>query len=98
MVSGKMASATLTPPHPPHPHLRYVHWIHMKCSCCRNPWCYVYVVMSTGTGVSTRPAQSEEPAIHPTAHVRDSQLGPWTAVGARTSAVLARGKCTWLPV
>jgi phosphonate metabolism protein (transferase hexapeptide repeat family) len=41
--------------------------------------------MSTGTGVSTRPALSEEPAIHPTANVRDSQLGPWTAVGARTT-------------
>lgn len=32
-----------------------------------------------------RPPLSEEPAIHPTANVRDSTLGPWTAVGARTS-------------
>ena len=32
-----------------------------------------------------RQALSEEPAIHPTAHVRDSELGAWTAVGARTS-------------
>jgi hypothetical protein len=32
-----------------------------------------------------RPALSEEPAVHPTAQVRDSRLGPWTAVGARTT-------------
>jgi phosphonate metabolism protein (transferase hexapeptide repeat family) len=46
---------------------------------------YVYVVMSTQAAVLKRPALSEEPAIHPAANVRDSQLGPWTAVGARTS-------------
>lgn len=28
---------------------------------------------------------STEPTIHPTAHVRDSTLGAWTEVGARTS-------------
>ena len=32
-----------------------------------------------------RPALSEEPAIHPTANVRHSTLGAWTAVGARTN-------------
>jgi phosphonate metabolism protein (transferase hexapeptide repeat family) len=32
-----------------------------------------------------RPGLSQEPAIHPTANVRDSRLGAWTAVGARTS-------------
>jgi phosphonate metabolism protein (transferase hexapeptide repeat family) len=32
-----------------------------------------------------RPALSEEPAVHPTAHIRESKLGAWTAVGARTS-------------
>lgn len=41
--------------------------------------------MSPETAVLKRPALSEEPAIHPSAHVRDSCLGPWTAVGARTT-------------
>jgi len=41
--------------------------------------------MSTQATVAKRPALSEEPAIHPDAHVRESHLGPWTAVGARTS-------------
>ena len=41
--------------------------------------------MATETVAPKRPALSEEPAIHPTANVRDSQLGPWTAVGARTT-------------
>lgn len=40
--------------------------------------------MSTPAPVK-RPELSEEPAIHPTATVRDSRLGAWTAVGARTS-------------
>jgi len=40
--------------------------------------------MSTEAAVN-RPALSEEPAIHPAAHVRDSRLGAWTAVGARTT-------------
>jgi phosphonate metabolism protein (transferase hexapeptide repeat family) len=40
--------------------------------------------MSTETALK-RPALSEEPAIHPTAHIRDSHLGAWTAVGARTT-------------
>ena len=43
------------------------------------PRWYVYVGMSTEAGVLKRAALS---AIHPTAQVRDSQLGPWTAVGA----------------
>jgi phosphonate metabolism protein (transferase hexapeptide repeat family) len=34
---------------------------------------------------SGRPALSEAPAIHPTANVRKSNLGAWTAVGARSS-------------
>ncbi len=41
--------------------------------------------MSTEPVLVKRPALSEEPAIHPTANVRQSQLGAWTAVGARTS-------------
>jgi phosphonate metabolism protein (transferase hexapeptide repeat family) len=41
--------------------------------------------MSTEAAVLKRPELSEQPAIHPTAHVRDSHLGPWTAVGARTT-------------
>jgi phosphonate metabolism protein (transferase hexapeptide repeat family) len=41
--------------------------------------------MSIEAGVLKRPELSEEPAIHPAAHVRDSRLGPWTAVGARTT-------------
>ena len=40
--------------------------------------------MSTEAAVLKRPALAEEPAIHPTANVRDSKLGAWTAVGART--------------
>src|SRR5215470_12915112 len=40
--------------------------------------------MSTEAALK-RPALSEEPAIHPTATVRDSRLGAWTAVGARTT-------------
>jgi len=34
---------------------------------------------------ASRPALSEAPAIHPTANVRKSNLGAWTAVGARSS-------------
>lgn len=41
--------------------------------------------MTAETPALKRPALSEEPAVHPTAHVRESLLGPWTAVGARTS-------------
>jgi phosphonate metabolism protein (transferase hexapeptide repeat family) len=41
--------------------------------------------MSTPVAVLKRPELSEQPAIHPSANVRESQLGPWTAVGARTS-------------
>jgi phosphonate metabolism protein (transferase hexapeptide repeat family) len=41
--------------------------------------------MSSEAAVLKRPALSEEPAIHPTAHVRESKLGAWTAVGARTT-------------
>jgi len=41
--------------------------------------------MSPEPAVLKRPALSEEPAIHPTAHIRESKLGAWTAVGARTS-------------
>ena len=41
--------------------------------------------MSTEAAVVRRPALSEEPAIHPTANVRESTLGAWTAVGARTT-------------
>jgi len=41
--------------------------------------------MSTEAVIAKRPALSEEPAIHPTAHVRESRLGAWTAVGARTT-------------
>ena len=41
--------------------------------------------MSTEAGVLKHAVLSEEPTIHPTAQVRDSQLGPWTAVGARTT-------------
>src|SRR5215471_10604832 len=41
--------------------------------------------MSTEAAALKRPALSEEPAIHPTAHIRDSHLGAWTAVGARTT-------------
>lgn len=41
--------------------------------------------MSTHAAVPKRPALSEEPAIHPTANVRESRLGPWTGVGARTT-------------
>src|SRR5215475_5803903 len=40
--------------------------------------------MSTEAALK-RPALSKEPAIHPTAHIRDSHLGAWTAVGARTT-------------
>jgi phosphonate metabolism protein (transferase hexapeptide repeat family) len=32
-----------------------------------------------------RPPLSENPAVHPTANIRESQLGAWTAVGARTT-------------
>jgi phosphonate metabolism protein (transferase hexapeptide repeat family) len=46
---------------------------------------YVYVVMNTEAVAVKRPALSEEPAVHPTAQVRDSRLGAWTAVGARTT-------------
>lgn len=41
--------------------------------------------MSVETVIPKRPALSEEPAVHSTAHVRDSRLGAWTAVGARTT-------------
>jgi phosphonate metabolism protein (transferase hexapeptide repeat family) len=41
--------------------------------------------MTTEAVALKRPALSEEPAIHPTANVRDSKLGAWTAVGARTT-------------
>lgn len=41
--------------------------------------------MSTPAAVLKRPALSEEPAIHPTANLREAKLGAWTAVGARTS-------------
>jgi len=41
--------------------------------------------MSVEAIAPKRPALSEEPAVHPTAHVRDSRLGAWTAVGARTT-------------
>jgi phosphonate metabolism protein (transferase hexapeptide repeat family) len=41
--------------------------------------------MSSETAIAKRPGLSEEPAIHPTANVRESRLGAWTAVGARTS-------------
>lgn len=47
--------------------------------------CYVHVVMSTetlGPAALKRTGLSEEPAIHPTAHVRDSRLGSWT-IGRR---------------
>jgi hypothetical protein len=33
----------------------------------------------------TKSTLSEEPRVDPTAHVRDSQLGAWTTVGARTT-------------
>lgn len=46
---------------------------------------YVYVIMSPEPALRKRPSLSEEPAIHPDAHVRDSRLGAWTAVGARTT-------------
>ena len=41
--------------------------------------------MSSEAVALKRPALSEEPAIHPTANIRESHLGPWTAVGARTT-------------
>jgi phosphonate metabolism protein (transferase hexapeptide repeat family) len=41
--------------------------------------------MSPEPAIVKRPELSEQPAIHPTAHVRESKLGPWTAVGARTT-------------
>jgi len=41
--------------------------------------------MSTEATAVKRPALSIEPAIHPTANVRESSLGAWTAVGARTT-------------
>jgi phosphonate metabolism protein (transferase hexapeptide repeat family) len=41
--------------------------------------------MSPEAALVKRPALSEEPAVHPTAHIRESKLGAWTAVGARTS-------------
>jgi hypothetical protein len=41
--------------------------------------------MSSEAVALKRPELSEEPAIHPTANVRESRLGPWTAVGARTT-------------
>lgn len=47
--------------------------------------CYVHVIMSTEVLELKRPALSEEPTVHPTARVKDSRLGAWTAVGARTS-------------
>jgi hypothetical protein len=39
----------------------------------------------TAQEVAGRPGLSEVPAIHPTATVRHSTLGAWTAVGARTT-------------
>src|SRR5215475_12846433 len=41
--------------------------------------------MSTEAVAAKRPSLSETPAIHPTANVRESHLGAWTAVGARTT-------------
>jgi phosphonate metabolism protein (transferase hexapeptide repeat family) len=40
---------------------------------------------TAGSAAPQRPALSDIPAIHPTANVRDSHLGAWTAVGARTT-------------
>ena len=42
-------------------------------------------IETTESAALKRPALSEEPAIHPAAHVRESRLGAWTAVGARTT-------------
>jgi phosphonate metabolism protein (transferase hexapeptide repeat family) len=41
--------------------------------------------MSSEAASLKRPPLSKEPAVHPTAHIRESKLGAWTAVGARTS-------------
>lgn len=38
-------------------------------------------------GDARQPPLGREPSIHPTAQVRRSRLGPWTAVGARTKLV-----------
>src|SRR5262245_52211633 len=40
---------------------------------------------SVALAAPARPALSEEPRIDPTAHVRQSKLGAWTSVGARTT-------------
>ncbi len=42
-------------------------------------------ISTTDAPPAGRPPLSETPSIHPTANVRQSELGAWTAVGARTS-------------
>lgn len=43
-----------------------------------------YIAAAGDTGDRQPPLSPDGPSIHPTALVRDSRLGPWTAVGART--------------
>lgn len=49
---------------------------------------FTHVVHHPGGSKQSYPGQlGERPLIHPTAEVRDTRFGPWTAVGARTSVV-----------
>ena len=36
---------------------------------------------------AARPAQGEAPSVHPSATIKNSRLGPWTSVGARTTMI-----------
>lgn len=50
----------------------------------------IYVDDHPAQGVPAQPSLGEAPSIHPWAHVRTSWLGPWTAVGPRTSMAEVR--------
>src|SRR5262245_61761710 len=42
-------------------------------------------ISATSRNATVKPPLSEEPRVDPTAHVRQSRLGAWTSVGARTT-------------
>lgn len=50
----------------------------------------MFVEDHPAAGAPRQPALGEQPSIHPAADVRQSWLGPWTAIGARSSMVEVR--------
>jgi hypothetical protein len=47
----------------------------------------IYIPMFPADAVPSHLMLGEQPAIHPTCHIRDSQIGAWTQLGANTTLV-----------